>query len=229
MLPEIKAPISILTIPSNKKKIKYKPFTVKEEKILLLASESEDPEVIILNIGEIIKNCTFNVIDSINDYPFFDIEYIFLQLRKDSVGETLNITKECPECSFEIPKELNLDDAKIEGNIDNIKININSTMSIELQYPNIKDSLKVQKDNDIFSLIADMLYLIVDENIVYKASEASSKERYDFIMNLPNTIFMECKDFLENLPKTVLKDSVTCQQCGHESEVNIEGLANFFG
>jgi len=232
-LPVIDQPTFNLNIPSSNKRIKYRAFTVKEEKILLLALETEEQEAMVDAIKQIINNCTFGKIKDIDELPYFDIEYIFIQLRKKSISDVVHAKRNCEECDFELDIDINLDSVKID-NLDkkaNI-IEVNETIGIELSYPTMaKMNNLIDSSSDfdkMFELIAALIVTIYEGETIYKANDYSIKEKMEFLESLGEGTFSKIQEFLTNMPTVYAELDIECPQCKHKNNIRLEGLYNFF-
>ena len=184
-LPKIETPKYHVIVPSTKEEIEFRPFLVKEEKTLMIAQESKDPNQIATAIQNIIKECTFNRVN-MNQITMYDLEYIFIQLRCKSVGETAELALACSECGAENPHTVLLDKVEVEYPTDVIdkKYQINDDIGIVLKEPSVKDSLKIKLTNeasDLNKTIALVIDSIYDNDQVYPVNECSQKEVEAFI------------------------------------------------
>ena len=245
-LPKISNPIFELTLPSTGKNVKYRPFLVKEQKILLLAMESEDQKAVLLAIKQIINNCA---IDKINpdQIPTFDLEYFFMRLRAKSIGETIDLKLRHPtgfnsdvkECDGITDAKLNLlevEVVKTEGHTDKIVLDEETGIGIKLKYPNVSMAIEASKSSEgknqmdvaTDAIINSIEYIFDNEN-VYKKEDYTKKELLEFIENLNQDQYLKLTKFFELMPKLKHKVTWTCKKCGCEDEITMEGLQNFFG
>ena len=242
-LPKIEVPKYELTMPSSGEPVKYRPFLVKEEKILLLAMESEDEGEMIDAIQNIIKNCLYNEVD-VAAMPMFDMEFIFLQLRAKSKGEEIDLNFECEKCKNSIPLKINLNDVKVQQNEKHSKkISLTDDIGVVLKYPSMALQ-KVIKDTDasevttIFETIISCIDHIWDKETVYSSKDHSSEELAEFIESLPDNAFTKLQQFFDTLP--VLKHDVKIKcnarvgkgkqktSCGWSETKTLEGMGSFF-
>ena len=239
-LPKIDTPIYDLELPLSKKKIRFRPFLVKEQKNLLMAMESGDRESIEQNVKQVLNNCTVTEGIDIEKLPVIDIEYYFLQLRARSVGEVVenkyrcdNMVEEKP-CGNIMETSLNLLEIKV-GNIveGNDVIELTDTISIKLKYPEFSVLNKLSKLTNVsdiaFEMIAESVEYIYDGEQFYYAKEVESKEIVEFIESLNQQQFSKIEDFFANLPKIEKKIEMKCSRCGFEHTLDVEGLESFFG
>ena len=235
-LPQVALPTYELTIPSNGKKVKFRPFVVKEEKLLLIALESQDEKNIEDAVRQLLKGCILSRV-KIEDLPIFDLEFIFLQIRAVSVGEIVEMNVTCKDDGeTQVKYNLNLADVKVnfpEGHTN--KIELSDKMGIVMRYPSLKEFVKssiagIQPDaTDVLSVVASCIDQIYDGDDVYDSSTTTKKEFVQFVENLTNSQFEQLQKFFETAPTLSHTFSVTNPNTGKESEFVIEGLASFFG
>ena len=232
-LPKIATPFYELNVPSNGKTIKYRPFLVKEEKILLMAMESGKDGEVSNALKQIIKNCTDGQVD-VEELPMFDIEYIFLQLRTKSVDEVSSVTISCKECREPFRLDLNLNDIKVHfpEKKQDFKIQLTSDVGIIMKYPTMTMVKNVTEGDTessgfLFDIISTCVESIYDEEQVY--NEFSKEEIDDFVDNLPQEQFKKISDFFENMPKLKHDVKFTCPKCKHKNKSTLAGLQDFFG
>jgi hypothetical protein len=234
-LPKLVTPEYDLTLPCTKEKIKYRPFLVKEEKILIMAMESEDEKQIINAVKTIIKNCT-TLKKKVEDLPTFEIEYLFLKIRSKSVGEISNITLICPDDEeTEVSVEINLDEVEVtipKEHTTNIKVN--DSVGVIMKYPSldtfVKNNFNTESPNieTAFELASSCVEQIYEGEDVWESKDVTKKELMDFIESMDNKQFTKIQQFFDTMPKLEKVVSVTNPKTGIESEVKIEGLASFF-
>ena len=227
-LPKIETPKYVLKVPSTNNKIEYRPFLVKEEKVLLIAQESEDESQIRNAICDIVSACTFGQVDPL-ELTTYDLEYIFLMLRAKSVGETANFRLKCTECGEYTEYSLDLEKVKVvfPKNKPKDNISINGSIGMTLKPLKVKNmtNLNVNDINSMVSLVIDTIY---DSDSVYSADNTSKKELDDFIDSLPHKALAEIQNFVENQPKLSYTVKFKCESCGAENETELTGLASFF-
>ncbi len=234
-LPKVNVPLHELTIPSTGKKIKYRPFVVKEEKLLLIAMESEDKNDITNAIIQIINNCLQSKID-VEELSTFDIEYIFLNIRAKSVGESLEFSITCPDDGeTQVEVEINIDDIKI--NIDkNHKdtIDLENGYFIKMKYPTMKYIMNKKEDDakniveSTFEYAVECVDQIYNSEEVWTAADSTKQEISEFIDNLNSKQYQKVQEFFNTMPKLKHTVKIKNPNTGVESDVTIEGLANFF-
>ena len=239
-LPKIATPSYELELPSTGKTIQYRPFLVKEEKLLVIALESEDTKQITNAIKAVIKSCVLTKGIKVETLPTFDIEYLFLNIRGKSVGEDIDVNLICPDDNeTEVSVSVNLDDIKVqkpEGHSNQIKLDNNLMM--ELKYPSLNEFIKNNFDpNDTsknpmdqsFDLIGSCINKIYSQDEVWAAADCSKKEITDFLDSMNSSQFKEVEKFFETMPKLSHTLKVLNPKTNVESDVVLEGLASFFG
>jgi len=237
-LPKINTPTYELVIPSTGKKIKYRPFLVREEKILILALESEDTNQITTSVIDILSECILSKNVDVTKLATFDIEYLFLNVRSKSVGETVDVNITCPDDGkTSVEMQINIDSIKVQKtkNHKNI-IKLDDKYSMKLKYPSfnefIESNFEVSENNSevnkSMSMIVSCIDMIYDEEESWDASESSQKELEEFIEQLNSKQFKLIEKFFETMPKLSHKVKITNPKTGVESEVVLEGLASFF-
>ena len=235
-LPKIATPTYELVLPSTKKTIKYRPFLVKEEKLLVLALETEDQKEITSAVKSVIKNCISTRSVKVENLPTFDIEYLFLNIRGKSVGESVDVNIIAPDDGItEIPVKIAIDEIEVtEDPEHNPQIKINDELMMEMKYPSldqfIKNNFDVNDSNfeQSFELIATCVSKIYNEDEVWSTDDVSRKEVIDFLEQMNSIQFKEIEKFFETMPKLTHKMKVTNPNTKVESEVVLEGLSSFF-
>ena len=228
-LPKLNTPIYELSLPSSGEKIKYRPFLVKEHKILLTMAEADNNEIARI-IRELVDVCTFNKL-RVNDLPHFDIEFIFMFLRAKSIGESVDVVVNC-ECGEKINTSFNIETLEVkkpEGHSS--KIMINDEIGIELKYPNIDDVVGVFASNDnqkVIELIIKNIKSIFSNEDYWDASEQTKEEVEEFIYSLTKEQFDKVEQFFVTSPKIVQTIECDCPKCGKHNVSRLEGLQNFF-
>ena len=232
-LPVLNNPNYEMELPSTGEKIEYRPFLVKEQKILMMAMESEDVSAQSKAVVDIIKNCTFGAInDKVEILPTFDIEYMFLQIRSKSVGETVELIITCQDDGeTKVPVNINLEDinvVKTEGH--DTTIMITDKIGLTMRYPTMKqlmsyDMSKITTMEGTFKVINDCLENVFDENEVYE--EMNSKELQEFIEQMTTEQFQKVSEFFNTMPKLKHTLKVKNPNTGVENEVVLEGMQSF--
>jgi hypothetical protein len=238
-LPKLDTPKYELTLPLSKKRVKYRPFTVKEQRNLLLALESEDSETIQQNVGDILESCTLTEGINIDKLPVLDIEYYYLNLRAKSVGEIVETRYRCnnvvedKNCNNIMQTQIDLNKVKVESNSDiKPEIKLTDKFTVKLKYPEfgfIKSAMKFDNVNELtFNVIAQSIEYIFDGEQYYYAHEVTPKEMLEFVESLSAEQFSNIEEFFNNLPKLKQTIEMTCNKCSFQHKINVEGLESFF-
>ena len=236
-LPKIAAPTYELELPSTGQLIQFRPFLVKEEKLLVIAMESEDTKQITNALKSVIKNCILTKGIKIETLPTFDIEYLFLNIRGKSVGEELDVNIICPDDGkTEVSVLINLEDIEVQKNDEHDKkIKVDDNIMIEMKYPSldqfIKNNFDFNKRNAMdqsFELIASCIGTIFTEDEAWSTADCSKKEVTEFLESMNSSQFKGIEKFFETMPKLSHKLKVKNPKTKVESEVVLEGLASFF-
>ncbi|ADO97354.1 baseplate hub [Synechococcus phage S-SM2] len=236
-LPKIATPVYELELPSTGETIQYRPFLVKEEKVLVIALESEDTKQITSAIKNVIKNCIRTKGVKVEDLPTFDIEYLFLNIRGKSVGEEIEVNVTCPDDGVtQVPITINLDDIQVQKNEDHTnRIKVDDSIMMEMKYPSLDQFIKNNFDFDdknamdqSFDLIATCIDKIFTEEEVWAVEDCTKKEIVEFLEQMNSSQFKEIEKFFETMPKLSHSIKVKNPKTKKESEVVIEGLAGFF-
>ena len=236
-LPKIATPTYELELPSTGQTIQYRPFLVKEEKLLLLALESEDTKQITTAIKTVIKSCIETKNIKVENLPTFDIEYLFLNIRGKSVGEELEVNIICPDDGETTALvNINVDDISIQRNSEhNKQIELDDNLMMDMKYPSLEQFIKSNFDltnqnnmEQSFDLITSCIDKIYNEEEVWSASDVTKKELSEFLEQMNSSQFKQIEKFFETMPKLSHKIKVTNPQTNVESEVVLEGLSSFF-
>ena len=236
-LPKITTPTYELVLPSTGKPVKYRPFLVKEEKVLVIALESEDNKQITNAIKAVLKSCVLTRGVKVETLPTFDIEYLFLNIRGKSVGEQLEVNIICPDDGeTQVPVSIDLDEIQIEKNEEHTnKIPLDKNLVMEMSYPSldqfIKNNFDFNDENQMdqsFALIASCIDKIYSEDEVWATADCTKKEVNEFLESMNSSQFKEIEKFFETMPKLSHTLTVTNPKTKVESEVVLEGLASFF-
>jgi hypothetical protein len=237
-LPKIATPTYELEIPSTKKKVRYRPFLVKEEKILIIAMESEDPKEISNAVKTVISNCILTKGVSIDKLSTFDIEYLFLNIRGKSVGEEVEVLITCPDDgTTQVPININLDEIKVQTNEKHSRdIKLDDNLTLRMRYPSMNEFIKnnfMTGENmsvdDTFELISSCIEQVYSEEESWAATDFTKKELLEFVEQLTSNQFKEIEKFFETMPKLSHTIKVKNPNTKVESEVVLEGLSAFFG
>ena len=236
-LPTIVTPSYELELPSTGKKIKYRPFLVKEEKLLVLALETENPKDISTAIKTVLKNCIQSRGVKVESLPTFDIEYLFLNIRGKSVGELIEVNVISPDDEkTQVPIEINLEDIKVQKDKDHNKtIKLDDKLAMEMKYPSLDQFVKNNFDfegnidmDQSFDLIASCIDKIYNEEEVWSTSDVTKKEVISFLEQMNTMQFKEIEKFFETMPKLSHKVTFVNPNTKKENTVILEGLSSFF-
>jgi len=236
-LPTITTPSYELELPSTGKRIKYRPFLVKEEKLLVLALETENTKDISTAIKTVLKNCIQSRGVKIDKLPTFDIEFLFLNIRGKSVGEEIEVNLIAPDDEVtSVPVTINIDDIKISKKKDHTnKIKLDESLMMEMKYPSLDEFVKNNFDFDgevdmdqSFDLIASCIDKIYNEEEVWSTADCTKKEVKDFLEQMNSMQFKEIEKFFETMPKLSHNVTFTNPKTKVESTVVLEGLSSFF-
>ena len=236
-LPKIVTPTYELELPSSGETIKYRPFLVKEEKVLVIALESEDNKQITTAIKTVLKNCIQTKGIKVEQLPTFDIEYLFLNIRGKSVGETIEVNVTCPDDEVTTAMvEIDLDAIEVQKNEDHTtQIKLDDNIMMELKYPSLEQFIKSNFDfsdqnqmDQSFQLIGQCIDKIYTADEVWAAADCTKKEINEFLESMNSNQFKDIEAFFETMPKLQHTVTVTNPKTNVESEVVIEGLASFF-
>ena len=236
-LPTISTPTYELTLPSSDRKIKFRPFLVKEEKILILAMESQDSKQIAQAVKDVLKKCILTRGIKVEKLSTFDIEFLFLNIRGKSVGEDIEVMVTCPDDKkTQVPMSINIDSIKVQKDKDhNRDIQLDETYTLRMRYPSLDEFIKnnfgaVEQMNvdDTFDLIASCIDQVYSEEESWASEDCTKKELNDFVESLNSSQFKLVEKFFETMPKLSHTVKVTNPNTQVESEITIEGLQNFF-
>ena len=237
-LPKISTPSYELELPSTGETVNYRPFLVKEEKVLVIALESEDTKQITTAIRNVIRNCVLTKGIKVDELPTFDIEYLFLNIRGKSVGEEIEVNITCPDDDeTQVKVTIDLDDIKVQKNEDHTnRIKLDNSLMMEMKYPSLDQFIKSNFDfsegknamDQSFELIASCIDKIYTEEEVWAAADCTKKEVTEFLESMNSTQFKEIEKFFETMPKLSHSIKVTNPNTKVKSEVVLEGLASFF-
>lgn len=231
-LPKIEKPMFELTVPSTQQKIKFTPFTVKQEKALLIAQESKDWDQIILSLQQLLTNCIVDDID-IDKLSMFDIEFIMLHIRAKSVNNVIQFTINDPVSQKPVELELDIDKLEVKFPENDLRtITISDDYVLKLRYPTIKEmnmakELESKNVETLFNMMVSCIESVVNGDTVYKLKDFSQAEIVEFVDDLPKTAIDKLKEFFENMP-TVSYTAKWKTEEGEDREVPIVGLDNFF-
>jgi hypothetical protein len=243
-LPKIQTPLFELNLPSTGQAIKYRPFLVKEQKILLMAMESGETTSILTAVKQIINNCAAEEIET-EKLPIFDLEYFFLRLRAKSIGEEIDLNLRHPgevnskgeSCTHVTKEKLNLLNVEVQksiGHEDKIILDEESGVGVKFKYPTAdlaKNFTEVEGKTELdlaTEAIINCIDFVFDKDNVYKKEDSTQKELIDFVESLSQEQFQKLSKFFDTMPKLKHEVKWKCPGCGQEERIELEGLANFF-
>ena len=241
-LPKLDVPIFTVDLPLTKTKLRYRPFLVKEEKLLLIAVESDDEQTIMDSIKQIINNCCLDEIDT-DSLPITDLEYFFLHLRARSIGEIVDLQYKCNnkveneegqeiECGNNVKIKVNVLEIQPTFNEKHTnKIELTKNLGIVMKYPNFSLIDKVKSTNDvdqILNIVKNCVDYIYDADSIYYRKDISDEELSEFIENLTQKQFAKVQEFFETVPAIKKELDFKCNKCGYEEKIMVEGIQNFF-
>ena len=228
-LPTLDTPIYELTLPSTNKKVKYRPFLVKEYKILLTNVEADSAEISKI-VMELVDNCTFKQL-KMEKLAHFDIEYLFLNIRAKSISETSNLVVNC-ECGNKIDHTMDITKLKVKKDKDiSNKILINNDVGVIMRYPRFDEIVKIHDNNsteNIMELVASCIDTVYTKDKVHNRDSFTEDEISDFVSTFTKEQFDKLEQFFEHIPKVVHEITEVCPKCNKTNEVVLEGLQNFF-
>ena len=237
-LPTISTPTYELVLPSSNRKIKFRPFLVKEEKILILAMESQDTKQIANAVKNVITHCILTKGIKVEKLSTFDIEYLFLNIRGKSVGEDIEVMVTCPDDGkTQVPALINIDTIKVQKSEDHEKdIKLDDQYTLRMRYPSLNEFIKnnfatatEMNVDDTFDLIASCIDQVYSEEESWASADCTKKELSNFLEQLDSKQFKAIEKFFETMPKLSHTVKVTNPNTKKECEIVLEGLQNFFG
>jgi hypothetical protein len=243
-LPKIDVPVYSTKLISTGKTVKYRAFTVKEEKLFLMANESEEVDTVIDSIKQVLNNCIMTKGINVEELPLFDIEYLFLKLRAVSVGEVVNLRYKCnnilpklddeeeKKCNHIVEIDLNLNEITPESVKIDKTIQITDTMGVTMKYPTfdlLKEFDANQEVDSIVKMTVKCIDFIYDKDNVYYAKDAKEQELVDFVESMQSKDLEKVKDFFSSMPKLKKQVDFNCVKCGYQEKIELEGIQNFFG
>lgn len=241
-LPKIDVPIYTVNLLSTDKPIRFRPFTVKEEKLFLMTNETEDTKEILDTTKQVLNNCILDEID-LENIPMFDIENLFLNVRARSVGEVVNLKYKCnnniidenneeKKCNNLVDIDVNILDIKPEKNENhNKKISISENVGLVMKYPSFKTFETINSLSDVDSILnmtINCIDYVYDKDNVYYAKDFKKEELIDFIESLQTKDLEKIRDFFLTMPKLEKNVEFKCNKCGYKEDIKIEGIESFF-
>ena len=233
-LPKLETPTYELSLPSTNEKIKFRPFLVKEQKLLYISQSSDDEGVISDAISDLVTSCTFNTVNPTVS-PMFDIEYIFLKIRSKSVGETIEVSVTCPDDGkTKVSTKIKLDEVNVQMTTGHTnEVMLTDKLKLVLRYPLLKDMKSISGSSEIidktFKILSNCIYEIHDGDKIYNTVDVTEDEINTFIEQMTTEQLKKVMDFFETMPKLRHVVNVTNPNTKIKSEVVVEGLSNFLG
>jgi hypothetical protein len=233
-LPKVEVPTYELSLISNNKKIKFRPFLVKEEKILLIALQTENKKEIVMAIQQILQNCILTENVKIEELPSFDVEYLYLKIREKSLGEAIEVRVNCPDTNKFFDVSLDLSTIKVEKSktLEN-NIKINDKVGMVMKYPTFSLMQTLIEEEDVVSrtmkIVMESIESIYDQNTTYNPKEFSEKEVQEFIESMPQETFDKINKFYESFPKIVFDELVTSPYTSKKVKVRLDEFMDFLG
>lgn len=242
MLPKIDVPIYEVKLTSTNQVVKFRPFLVKEQKLFLMASQSENETDVVESIKQILNNCVLTENFKVEELPIFELEYLFLQLRARSVGEIVNLKYSCNntvtsetgeektcggvvKCNVNV---LNIVPNKSEGHSN--KIEITEKLGMVMKYPSFKTMEKYESKGDMeyLDLIIDCIDFVYDEEQVFYVKDTPKEELVEFVESMTTKDFEKIEKFFQTMPRNYADINFKCPKCGYVEDIEVEGLQNFF-
>ena len=230
-LPRIDTPTYQLTLPSTQQKIDFRPFLVREQKIIMMAQESQDEKQMVRAMSDLVASCTFNKFD-VNKLPIFDVEYMFLKIRGKSIGETVELNLMCPDDGeTQVPTKINLEEIEVSMTVGHSNmIDITDNIKLQLRYPIYSDATQVgglDQSDGVFKLLTRCIDKIIYGDQEYNRVDITDKEIEEFIDQLNTDQFNNIVEFFNTMPKLRHVVQITNPKTKVKSEVVLEGLQNF--
>jgi len=233
-LPVVKGSRYKTVIPSTGTEIEYRPYNVREEKILMIALESKDQKMVLRALKDVIESCVYEKIN-MDNFTLFDFEKLFLALRAKSVGEIVDLELNCQdeECNAVTPVSVNLEEIELSNLPESNVINIDKEIGVTLRFPGIKDietydESHLSSTEGAFDLVIDCIDTIFDEEGVYDTKEEPRESVVAFVEALSSTQFKKIASFFENVPTLTHNIEYKCVKCSKETEIEVKGLQSFF-
>lgn len=233
-LPRIDSPKYELKVPSTGELVEYRPYLVKEEKILMMAMETKDQQQMIRGLRDVIAGCTEGKIQ-VDNLAMFDLEYVFLKIRGKSVGETTKVGMKCSSCNHKNEVEINLDEVEVQGEVKkNAKVALTDTVGVVLRYPTVKGIQKQlgKQGGDerevTMAAVASAIESIYDATDVYPTEDEKAEDVVNFLDSLTSSQFKMISEYFEEMPRLRHEVKFNCASCKSENSQTLEGLTNFF-
>ena len=232
-LPKLEAVHYTTELPITKKKVEYRPFLVKEQKVLLIALESEEADQATTSMLELLRNCVFNLdqIGKLEDLPVMDLEYLFVQVRIKSVGETVDVTIPCDKCEETTEVIIDLSEAAMSGNVPDPKIELLDGIGMTLSYPtmsNVQDDVNLEQTEAVFNMIYNCIETIYSGDEVFTKDDIDRKELEEFLDQFTSEQFEKVQNYFMNMPRFSKKVNFVCSKCEANNEKELLGVMDFF-
>ena len=230
MLPKIQTPTFKVTVPSLDREILMRPFLVKEEKILLLAKQSQDKEQIFLSLNQIIQNCVIDDDVDVLKLPYYDIEYLFINLRLNSVGDSVDVEVTDPDTDNKVSATIDLNSISITKPKSKMNIKLNESAALVMKYPTLDELSKISTDNEVDSFFETLMYSIKSvfyDDESYEFVSYSIEEKMEFLDSLSMEDINKCREFITDMP-SVSVDAVWLDVDGNKKSTQIKGMNSFF-
>lgn len=231
MLPQVDVPLIEIEMPSTKDVFDFRPFLVKEEKMLVMASETNDIDDMMKATQQIVTNCSFGKVDG-EKLALFELQHVFLKLRSASISNFVDMNMVCGDCGTKYNHQLDLESLEItydEKHVNPIKLS--KSLAVEMKYPDAKEMSKLLEGDDnesVYLLVAKSIQTIYNDDEIIDCSEMSETEMYQWVENLPAIEFEKFRTFFETMPALEHLIEFTCADCGKENYLNLNGYVNFF-
>lgn len=234
MLPKLDLPQYELTLPIANKKVKYRPFVVKEEKNLLIAMQDDNPEVALGMIQAVVDACTFGKINDFDKYSQLDMEYLFINIRNKSLGEGVNVNATCTSCEKKNPLLIDLSEVKVVKTTEKVnpEVEISDKVWITFHYPSLKNTYKLEQsssDDDILKVVASCMETVTQGDQSFSAQDEPQVKIIEWLQNLTKSQFKKINEYFASAPKLVYEKDFTCVHCKAPNHIKMEGLDAFFG
>jgi hypothetical protein len=232
-IPMIKVPSYVMKLPYTQQEVKYRPYVVREEKMLIMANESEDMKVLMDALGDVIKSCTYDVVD-INTAPLFDVQYAFLQIRGKSIGENLEFNCICGECDARMPVNITVNDFVLKHTPGHSnKIQLDNNFHVTMRYPTFQHYTKLYMDESneeyVYDILAECIESIYTEDEVFVNTGNNNQDFREFVENLTVPQFEKLENFFVTMPILEKIINYDCPECNRTNIISIDGITNFFG
>jgi hypothetical protein len=230
-LPKIVSPKFPITIPSTKQNTFFRPFIMREQKILMMAMDGGDPRHMTKAIAQIVEQC-IDGIDDAQKMPMFDLEYLFLKIRSKSVGEMVSLTVKCPKCEKVQPTEVNLEEVEVDRKKDvSSKIMLTDKLGVVMRYPCLGDAIVGMEGLDasgVLKFVSDSIEIVFDEDMTYTRKDFSEKEILNFVESMTTAQFEKINEFYNNIPQLRKEVEQNCIGCGSQFKIDFRGIQDFF-